>query len=180
MTSRKSKDKLVNELQSLSSWDFKVAFGLAVFAAMGSALFTTYHIGFVDGYDYLKEVDRASSGVWSSGTHYLHTLNLLHLIITAALITSAIGLWFREVISFFLSALALLGVGVTYVWWYTNSIAYLRNSEISDFPADVPHIGRLREAVPWDIIVIAIAIIIFTWQMKILLTIVASSRDENN
>ncbi|MGH9898627.1 MAG: hypothetical protein ACRD4L_07245, partial [Pyrinomonadaceae bacterium] len=76
----------------------------------------------------------------------------------------------------------LIWAGLVYVWWYFNSIAFLRNKEVSSYAGlnqpDFPHAGGLREATGWDMVVLAVVIALFLWQFLILIKILRPSYRE--
>ena len=59
-------------------------------------------------------------------------------------------------------------VGLVYAWWYFESLAYLERLEIAEFPSGDRHIGGLREAQWWDVIVLGVAVALFAWHVKTL------------
>ena len=179
-TSRDLNRKVTSSLHALSAWDLGVAFTVAVLTAVISALFVAYDRGYEDGQDYVRAL---YSQAWASGSSFSRILNNWRISIVVALVISAIGLWSHKAIGFLFSALALMWIGLVYLWWYFDSLAYLRGAEISDYSQlnipNYPHVGALRLARWWDVVVLVVAVAIFAWQVKTLISIFRTSDVSN-
>jgi len=91
----------------------------------------------------------------------------MKLFIGIALIIATIALWFRKILGFIVSALALTWLGFEYVIWWIESSKMVTNSEALDF-SKVPHKLYLYSASWWDIWVFGVAIVILAWELTIL------------
>lgn len=156
-------------LHTTSSWDYKVASVIAMLTASVSALRLAHDIGYsvaIHTSDYTEHI-RLSEPEWSLGFVETHLLG-----IATGLIVSGIGLWSRKFIGFLLSFLALLWVGMNYVLWYAGTLSTMRDVEIHDFsemPDQSQHLLALIDATWWDMVVAAITIILFGWQIRTLI-----------
>jgi hypothetical protein len=125
MKERKLVSKLSYELQLESSWDFRLAVGIASLVAIISALSLTYNAGYLNGQDKYETLYRTTCNTCTyitDGGNFFHTLNALHLGITLALIIGAVGLLSRKVIGLFLSLIASISIFGIYIWWYLDTL----------------------------------------------------------
>jgi hypothetical protein len=166
--------KITEKIRAASSKEHVIALIVVAVAAVGSVLFVTYSMGYVKGHDDLEAmyIKSCPSYGWASHMNFPHIKNFWHLNIAAAFVLSAVCLWWRSSISYALSALAALWIGLIFVWWYFDSVAFLRNLEISDYSQlDVPdfqHIWMFRGAIWWDMVTLVIAGALFLWVIKVL------------
>jgi hypothetical protein len=166
--------KITEKIRAASSKEHAIALSVAAVTAVGSVLFVTYNIGYVKGHDDLEAmyIKSCQSYVWASGMNFPGIKNFWHLNIAAAIVTAALCLWWRSFISYVLSALAAVWIGLVFVWWYLDSVAFLRNLEIADYTQldapDFQHIGIFRGAVWWDMVTLVVAGTLFLWVMKVL------------
>lgn len=171
---RQLNGKLADTLNAHSRQrDFTLALFLLVLTASGSLLLTAYKMGYEGGGEASEAV---YSKVTASHVNFPYILNIIRINITIALISSAIGLWSRKVAGFFLSTLSLLWIVIIYIWWYFDSLTFLRNAEVSDYSKlpDVQHTAMFRGAYWWDIIILAAIITLLAWQIKTLISILKS------
>jgi hypothetical protein len=166
--------KITEKIRAASSKEHVIALIVAAVTAAGSVLFVTYSIGYVKGHDDLEAIYIKScpSYVWASHMNFPHVKNFWHLNIAAALVLSAVCLWWRSFISYVISALTAVWVSLIFVWWYFHSVAFLRSFEISDYSQlnvpDFQHVGMFRGAIWWDMVTLVIAGTLFLWVMKVL------------
>lgn len=174
MSGRSLNDKLSGGLRALSSWDFTVAVGLIFLVTVSSVLYAVYELGYING----KETGDLHSQASISHADFPQFLNSLHVVIATTLVVGAVGLWSRRVGGFFLCAFALLWVQIVYVWWYFNSLAFLRNSEVSSFSElpEIQHVLGLQGAAWWDLVVLVVTITLLLWQAKTLIATIRLPR----
>ncbi len=178
------RSKLTEKIRAASSKEHALAMSLAAATATGSVIFVAYGIGYVKGHDDLEAmyIQSCPSYIWASHADFPHTKNLWHLNIAAAFVVSAACLWRRSFISYILSALATVWVGLVFVWWYLSSVSFLRSLEISDYSQlNVPnfqHIGMFRGAIWWDMVTLAAAGILFLWVTRVLAGALIAPRGE--
>lgn len=170
----RSRRKDTDDWLCRSSTDFNIALGLIGVAVVISVTYLAYNWGYVSGHDELEVVYRSSGQptITASGIYYPHILNAWRLNITGALIISIICLWSRKRLGVILSSLMLIWSGFIYLWWYINSLAYLRGAEVSSYDqiiTNFPHVGGLRGATWFDITVLILVVISFAWHLRILL-----------
>lgn len=166
--------KLNEKIRAASAKEHAVALSVAAMTAIGSILFVAYGIGYVKGHDELEAmyIKSCPSYVWASHMNFPDVKNFWHLNIAVALVISAVCLWWRSFISYVISALAAVWVSLIFVWWYFDSVAFLRSFEISDYSQlnvpDFQHIGMFRGAIWWDMVTLVIASTLFLWVIKVL------------
>lgn len=168
--------KLASGLHTLSPQrDLTAALVLVAIIALSSVLLTAYNAGYIYG---TEAHEALYSKVAASHVNFPHILNVMRINISIALVVGALGLWSHTAIGFLLSVLSLLWVGVVYTWWYFDSLAFLRNAEVSDYTElpDVRHTAMLRGANWLDIVILVAAITLLTWQIKTLINILKLSR----
>ena len=172
--------KVTSGLRSLPSWDFKVAIISAILVATSSTLLAAYNIGYVKGQDGFEAMSKiaCSPGIYMNGD-FLYKLNALHISITAGLIISAIGLWVRKAFSFLLSIIALVWICIIYIWWYLDTLHFIKNTEATEYTKlhdpFFHRMGMLYGATPWDTLVLVVVVILFLWQARILIKILRLS-----
>jgi hypothetical protein len=153
-----------------SNWQtgFNVALGISLIVTSTSILQVTYAFGYLKGQeDYLSLVmERSSLNVYTN-FDYTYWLIVKHICVTLCLIISSTGLWLRKNLGLFLSALALAGVCGVYIWWYIDTLAFVRNSEASEYTKlndpFFSSIGSLLGATWWDKILLVIVLLLFLW-----------------
>jgi hypothetical protein len=166
--------KITEKIRAASSKEHTIALSVAAVAAIGSILFVAYSTGYVKGHDDLEAayIKSCPSYVWASHMNFPHVKNFWHLNIAAALVLSVACLWWRSFISYVISALTTVWIGLIFVWWYFHSVAFLRSLEISDYSQldapDFQHIGMFRGAIWWDMVTLIIAVTLFLWVIKVL------------
>ena len=111
----------------LTSVAYKVVLCVSLFLATSSILLFVYDLGYARGYG------AGPHGSVASDFDFLFWLSRLHLAIAAGLIIAAVGLWSRRAVGVFLSMVGLASVAVVYAWWYVQTKAYVRNSEVTQF-----------------------------------------------
>jgi hypothetical protein len=175
-------DKLASRLscglQLESCWDFSLAIGLSTFIAVLSTLFIAYSFGYVEGRDKLETMSLDTCNTCMhmfDGGNFYRTLNALHLGVTLALIIVAVGLWLRKVSGLFLSLIGSISIFGIYIWWYFDTLHFLKNAEV---PIDSPYykeVGLLHGALSWDWVVLIVAIVLFAWGLKTLMRTLRNS-----
>ena len=99
------------------------------------------------------------------------------MLVTLALVFSAVGLWSRRVLGFLLSSIALMCLAGIYTLWYRATLSQMRLFEARDFsemPDQQQHLLILLGATWWDIMVLAVALLIFLWQAVMLRRVLKS------
>lgn len=172
--------RVASNLQTILSWDFKVAIGVAISSGIINLFLLAYKVGHARSQDDFE----FSRGVYISGNDFSHVLNTIRLIVIIALLITAVGLWLQRSIGFLLSLAALISIFLTYAWWYFDTISYLRNTEVNEHTmATNPfykEMGLLHGATSWDWVVLIIAIVLFIWVGKFLIRILVLSHDKQN
>lgn len=168
------RSKLTEKIRAASSKEHVIALIVATMTAIGSVLFVTYSMGYVKGHDELEAVYIKScpSYVWASHMNFPDVKNFWRLNVAVALVVSAGCLWWRSFVSYVISALTAVWVSLIFVWWYFDSVDFLRSFEISDYSQlnapDFQHIGMLRGAIWWDMVTLVIAGTLLLWVIKVL------------
>lgn len=91
--------------------------------------------------------------------------------VTLALAFSAIGLWSRRVLGFLLSMITFLCLAGIYILWYRGTLAIMEMygaQAFSQLQGEQQNILPLHGARWWDIVVLAVALIVFIWQVVML------------
>ena len=162
---------LTNNLRNVSSWDYTTAYYMALLIAVGSVLRLSFNLGY--NYGVFKSLE---------GNHLDCCVNFLESFlvpITAGFIVTAIGLGIKKAAGFFLSLLTLTLVGGFYILWYLGTLSIMREYKAQDFfklGRQGQHLLPLYEATWWDLVVLAVTIILFVWHIKTLLTISRNTR----
>lgn len=157
--------KVALGMRFLSIWEFRLILCLSIMVAVGSAIFTAYEFGYISAKEdsiSLYNLPKASD------SDFPGRLNILHASIAVAFTIAAIGLWLRRATSLIILALAAAWVGAVYLWWCFDSLAYLRGLEIPAYTSEIDHIGVLRSAVWWDIVVLLIVIMLLIWMVRMI------------
>jgi hypothetical protein len=178
MKEHKLISKLSYGLQLESSWDFRLAVGIATLVATISTIFLAYKFGYVGGQEEFETLYRASctNCIYLIDGNSFHTLNALHVDITLALIIGAAGLWLRKIIGLFLSLIASISIFGIYIWWYLDTLHFLRYT--IEVPMNDPYykeVGLLHGALSWDWVILIVAIVLFTWELKTLMRTLRNS-----
>lgn len=155
----------------MKSIDFVVARELTMIIGLGSALYATYSVGYMSGWEAYFATRNNEPLLHAP---WLHTVNTLRIIISAAFIVSSFSLRSRNVTGLLLSTIAILAVAICYAWWYHYSVETLRSLEISDFSQanfgrPFHYAGGLREAIWWDIAVFTLTSALLLWKAILVL-----------
>lgn len=162
--------KLTSKLPS-SVWGNRVALTAIVVTAVVSAL----HLAFNIGYHY-----ELTSCVYPSPPYPPHfrqsywALSLegnYFLVAILALVFSGIGLWTRKVFGFLLSLIALVCLAGIYFLWYRGTLWIMEMGGVKEFsqmPDQQQYLLPLYNATWWDIVVLAVAMIVLVWQVVLL------------
>lgn len=177
MVSKTFSGRVTGRLRTLPPLDIGTAIGLAVLTAGLNLLWLVYQTGYITGQWKLAEL------VYGFGHHdpsYLFMQNK----IGVALLVIAAGLWCRNCTGFFISLLALTYVCGEYVWWYLDSLRWLREMGVDSFsqlpiPDEIPHAGNLRGATWWNVAVLVITFSLLVWEIRILAGILNLFRTNN-
>jgi hypothetical protein len=172
----KLNERLGDTLHAISPRGYKLALSVTALTCALNALWVTYQIGFSYG--------RAGCGYPCTSGHQDFTQLLIQLRITIALTVVVFGLFSRRPAGFLISALALAYVAAEYLWWYFDSLRWLKEVGVEDFsklpaPHEIQYAGNLYGATWWDLVVLAVAIILFTWEMKVLLRTLTTSQSSS-
>ena len=97
------------------------------------------------------------------------TYMLMHLRIAVALLLSAISLWFRNAVAFYLSIFGTAWVMLEYWLWHVRSQRILVNAGIEHWPVGTPHVFGLGGATGWNAAVLLLTLVLLLWQTKTLL-----------
>ncbi|MDT4967432.1 MAG: hypothetical protein QOJ64_2169 [Acidobacteriota bacterium] len=163
---------LTEGLRNLPSWDYTVALIVVTLAATASALRVSFNIGYsvaLYSPDYLACI-KVSRGEWSLGL-----LETYLVAISIGFFISAIGLWSRSATGFFLSLLALIWIWMNYISWHLATLSIMHANGLKDFSYMSPqkqHLLVLNNANWWDLVALAVTIILFVWQFKTLISII--------
>ena len=88
----------------------------------------------------------------------------MHAVITLGLTLAAIGLWTRKAGGFLLASAALTSVCGAYVWWYFETLYFLRAIEVTEYrKATNPfyrNMGLLRAASQLDLVILLVATLV--------------------
>lgn len=116
--------------------------------------------------------------------HMSSTIPILLLVIGIALFLNLIGLWSRKAVGLLVSMLSLTAVGVGYLLWYIYSEQALNALATKSFPEPPPaaipsHPYNLVGAAWWNITVLALAALLFCWELKSFITILLPFNKNN-
>lgn len=105
-------------------------------------------------------------------------LILLRVGITAGLFICAAGLVLRRSSGVFASMLGITWVFLAYAWWRHKTLALLRSAEVDNYSEayspDLPLVAGLWGATWVDLLVLAVAALLFIWQGISLIRVVRS------
>jgi hypothetical protein len=148
----------------------RIILSITLMIALINILIIIYSIGYIQGWNamfLLGEHFESSHGSWPYSITALRGINTLFYVLCAWC------LWSRMKHHLILSILTLLSVGLCYLWWYFDSLMFLRRLEVSNYSQlhlpGLKHAGGLREATSWDMFVLTITILMLLWQLRKLL-----------
>ncbi|HEX8137841.1 MAG TPA: hypothetical protein VF544_09650 [Pyrinomonadaceae bacterium] len=171
MVGNKLNKRIAKALHQLPPRGIKLVIGIALLTASLNALWIAYRVGYTNG--------QTGCGYPCVPEHQDFTLQYMQIRIGLALVISAVCLWSRRAIGFFISAIALTWAGKEYVWWYLESLRRLKAMDLNDFSElktpSLQHVNNLLGATWWDIAVLIVIILLFIWQIKTLAQILNSS-----
>lgn len=99
---------------------------------------------------------------------------MMHIRIGMALVLGFAALLSRRVIGLYLSALALVWIGLEYAAWFLWSIRIRSNAEVERFPSVIANAVNLYGATPWNLLVLVLVVAVLVWQIGRLLRIAKS------
>jgi hypothetical protein len=146
-----------------SVWGFRLALTTIVFAASVSALRLAFNVGYFYHLFGCGPSLRPSCYLSFGGSNFL--------VVTFALVVSAVGLWSRRSIGFLLSLIALMCLAGIYILWYRATLSIMQMfgaRDFSDMPDQQQYLFTLDSATWWDIVVLGVALIVFIWQVVML------------
>lgn len=157
-------------LEGISIREFRVGIFVCITIAALNSLVLAFRIGYLEGY-----------AAGSLPMHRDYSYDFMRMKIDLALLIIAIALPFRRVVGFLVSLLAAISIGIQYILWYLDTQRWLREVQVSDFsqlpvPSEFPNFAGLYLATPWDVIVLVIVTALFAWQVRVLITLVTSTR----
>ena len=100
---------------------------------------------------------------------------LMHLRISIALVVILVSLLMRRLIGLCLSVVAVVWLGLEYMWWFVRSARMKANAGLEAFPQSVPHAFSLYGATPWNAVVLVLVVAVFTWEIWRLATFKSQS-----
>lgn len=159
--------------RNLSHREVTTVSNIAILVAVISTLYIIYDLGYMSGQNYVRELYNETR---DAGFPFPNVINDLQIGIVISFVISAVGIRVRNAIGFFISMLALSAVCMAYVWWYDNSMSFMRALDISDYSQLVPnykHAWMLRDARWWDVVVLLLSLTLLGWQIKTLLSFFA-------
>lgn len=175
-------ERLTRWLHRLSPWDFKLVLGIATVVTTASVLQLVYSVGHLNGQEALEISLRSNNlpGIYTN-FDFAYWLVATHVAITVGLVIATIGLWSKKLIGFLLSMVALLWVCIVYVWWYRETLHFLKNIEVTEYTRlHNPYfrdMGILRGASRWDLLVLIATVLLLLWHLRMLLGIRSSKPD---
>lgn len=89
------------------------------------------------------------------------------LMIELALVVTAVGVLSRNVIGLLFSFVALIWVGVEYIWWFVWTKRTIAAAGLDELPSGVPQVWNLGGATPWNLVVLVVAVFLFLWEARI-------------
>ena len=163
-------------------WQFKIAFLITLLVVVASALLLAYDLGWLRGREDLQALSAVSlpPGVFTN-SDLLYMLNRYHVSITAGLAITCFGfgfgLWTRRRIALLICLLGSAWVGLTYTSWYRTTVAFVRNTEATEYAKQhdpfLRDVGMLLGGSGWDLAVLAIDLLLLVW---LLVAILKASR----
>lgn len=164
----KFNSKISASLHSLSRFDINIARFVAAAAAI------------LQIWDHGSRIYQIQKMYAAGAEFFVNTAYLtMHLRIAFALLISAICLWFRRVIAFYVSGLALAGTIYEYVGWYLTSRSTLENAGLEHWPIEYPHAFNIGGATNWNIAILLLTIVLFVWHIKTFAGIFSSDGSES-
>jgi hypothetical protein len=139
---------------------------LSVAIFLGSVLFAALGVRQVRMDDAKSE---QNDEVWASHMDFPETINNIHQFIALCTIVGALGVFVKRIVSVVLAILAYGGAIVAYICWYKISKDFLNGVELRYFPPEIDHIGPLKDAVWWDILLLIAIGVMIVWLSIILL-----------
>lgn len=91
--------------------------------------------------------------------------------ITVFLCVALVGLLIKRRVGFYLTTVSLVSIGILYLLWYRATLSVIRNAELASFsqlPDQAQKVLPLNGATWWDLVVLAVVIGIFIWQIACL------------
>lgn len=148
---------------------------LALTAIVVTAVVSALHLSFNMGYHYeLLMCTHPSPPYPSSFRQFDWALSFEgdnFLLVTLALVFSAVGIWSRRVLGFLLSLIALICVAGIYILWYLRTLSIMELFNVRNFSSmqdQQQHLLPLYNATWWDLVVLGVALIVFVWQVAML------------
>lgn len=153
----RTEDKTSPELLAGRTHDYTASLLIAFLVTLGSCLYTSYHIGRIDG------IQSAGGFI----TEFPYAVSTLHIWISAALIVCTIALWSRRVVGLVVSFLALLSVCLIYVLWYLRTLKYLRElgANASVYYSIYEAVGFFHGGTGFDFAVLIIVVCLTVWHI---------------
>lgn len=109
------------------------------------------------------------------------------LLVTLALVFSAVGLWARRVPGFLISLISLVCLGTVYAMWYAATVTNMHlfgAKHFSEMANQQQYLLPLLGATWGDIVVLAVALIVLIWHVamlkRVLKPLVVKSEDQPN
>ena len=124
----------------------------------------------------ILQTTRDSIAQGGSGPLIDHSMMRMHLMIEAALIITAVGMLSRKVAGIVIAALALVWIGVQYAGWWIWTQRTIEAAGLTAIPSSIPHAANLYEATGWNVAILAIATVLFVWEIKVLAGALIGSR----
>lgn len=134
-----------------------------VLTASASALRLAFHLGYFYHLFKCTRLVRLTCYLSMEGSYVC--------VITLTLLLSAVGLWSQRRLGFLVSLLALAGLGEVYRQWYLASLSTMEMygaKTFSELPEQQQHLLPLYNATWWDLVVLAVAVTVFIWQVVML------------
>ncbi len=122
---------------------------------------------------------------WSTGTSIAQggtgglvdwSMVRMYLIVETALIIATFSLLSRKIKGVIVSVIALMCVGVEYIWWFIWTRRIIEAAGLTEIPSLIPHAGNLYGATGWNLAILVIATALFAWEIKIIIGFLYSSR----
>jgi len=163
-----SHNRFASELRSLLPRDINVAIGVSALIAAANALWIAWEL--LIFFQAKSKADAQGAEIFYDMAPYWMQVR-----IAIALIINAACLCFRRNIGLIVSLLALVWVGVEYGQWYSLSLKVKAVTE--DYSRlSTPHTAGLYGATGWNIVVLVVTVVLFIWEMKMLVGIIITSR----
>ena len=168
MSSRKTKSGVLLQLRGLT-----IAISITAVVGILNALWLGWHL--------FRLYEAISKSEDQGGTVQLNTTFTNRLIrIALALIISAICLYVRKLVFLCASLLALVWIGLEYFGWYIYSLQTLERAGLTTFPYGTSHAFKLYGASGWNVAVLVTTVILFLWEINLLIRILITQRSERD